>query len=81
MRTLFSCSLNWKLGTGHGVYGTPSMADVSSVPDQHSLRPGEQHTLACCTKCMTPVGHMVTYIIMPTNACVVLILGKVKISW
>ncbi len=42
-----------------GVYGTPSWAYTDSVPDQHSIYPGGQHTLAFYTKCVMPEGQFV----------------------
>ncbi len=58
MRTLLTCSLNWELRRKHGSYSTPSKAYANSVPDQPSLYPGEQHTLAFYIKCVPPVGHI-----------------------
>ncbi len=40
-----------------GVYGTPGWAYTMSVPDQHFLQPGEQHTLALYTKYVTARGQ------------------------
>ncbi len=39
-----------------GTNGTPSKAYTNSVPDQHSIYPGGQHTLAFYTKCVMPEG-------------------------
>ncbi len=38
-------------------YGTPSYAYTNSVPDQQSLYPDGQHTLAFYIKCVPPVGQ------------------------
>ncbi len=58
MRTLYMhvCLLNWELTRNHGADGAPGLVYTNSVPDQHSLYPGGQHTLALFTKCVTPVG-------------------------
>ncbi len=55
MRTVFYSSdgkFKWSKGTN----GTPSKAYTNSVPDQHSIYPGEQHTLAFYTKCVMSEG-------------------------
>ncbi len=39
-----------------GPHGTPSKAYTISVPDQHSLYPDGQHTLAFYIKCVPSVG-------------------------
>ncbi len=43
------------------VHGTPSKAYTDSVPNQDSLHPDGQHSLASCTKVAIPVGqHMIS---------------------
>ncbi len=58
MLPLFACFLNWELRREHEVHGTPGQAYTNLVPDQHSLYPVRQHTLAFYTKCVTPVGQL-----------------------
>ncbi len=58
MRTLFTYFLNGELRREHEVQGTPRQTYTNSVPDQHSLYPVRQHTLAFYTKCVTPVGQL-----------------------
>ncbi len=42
-----------------GPYGTPSKAYTDSVPDQQSLYPDGQLTLASYINCVPPVGLLV----------------------
>ncbi len=46
------------LNRSKGANGTPSQAYTNSVPDQHSIYPGGQHTLAFYTKCVMPEGSV-----------------------
>ncbi len=45
MRTLFTCTLNWKLTREHDVHVTPSKAYTALVPSQYSLYPSGRLTL------------------------------------
>ncbi len=47
---------NWEYRREQGPFGTPSKAYANSVPDQQSLYPGGQHTLAFYTRCVSSVG-------------------------
>ncbi len=50
------------LNRSKGVNGTPSKAYTNSIPDQHSIYPGGQHTLAFFIKnVLIPVGPLWTY--------------------
>ncbi len=46
------------LNRSKGTNGTPSKAYTNSVPDQHSIYRGGQHTLAFYTKCVMPEEHV-----------------------
>ncbi len=46
-----------QLGREHGVYGSPGKAYANSVPGEHPLYTGGQHTLLLYTSCATPVGQ------------------------
>ncbi len=63
MRTLFACSLK-------GPYGVPSEAYNTSAPDQQSLYPDGQHTLAFYTKCVPPVEEIWIVYVMYWLTCV-----------
>ncbi len=41
-----------------GTNVAPSKAYTNSVPGQHSIYPGGQHTLAFYTKCVMPQGQL-----------------------
>ncbi len=43
---------------------TPSKVNTNSVPDQHSIYPGGQHTLAFYTKCVIPKGPVVVVVVV-----------------
>ncbi len=44
------------LNRSKGANGTPGKAYTNSIPGQHSLYSGGQHTLAFLTKCVVPEG-------------------------
>ncbi len=58
MRTLFTCSLSWEYKREQRPYGTQSLANTNSVPDQQSLYPDGQHTLAFYIKCVPAMGEL-----------------------
>ncbi len=60
MRTVFVFTpVVGNLNRSNGNIGTPSKAYTNSAPDQQSIYPDGQHTLAFYTKCVMPEGHVV----------------------
>ncbi len=62
MRTVFFTPMMGNLNRSKGVNGTPSQAYTNSVPDQHSMYPDGQHTLAFYTKSVMPKGQVVVVV-------------------
>ncbi len=52
------------MNRSEGVNGTPGLAYTNSVPDQHSIYPGGQHTLVFYTKCVMPEGHVAVVVVV-----------------
>ncbi len=59
MRTVCFTPVVGNLNRSNGNNGAPSQAYTNSVPDQHSIYPGGQHTLAFYTKCAMLEEHVV----------------------
>ncbi len=57
MRTAFLTPVVGNVNRSKETNGTPSKAYTNSVPDQHSLYPDGQHTIAFYTKCVPPLGR------------------------
>ncbi len=55
-RTVLFAPVVGNLNRSKGTSGTPGKAYTNSVPGQHSLYSGGQHTLAVYTKCVVPEG-------------------------
>ncbi len=64
MWMLVTCSLSWKYGMGHGVYGASSKAYTNAVPGQHYLCLNGQHTLAFFIKCVPPVEFVLFLLVL-----------------
>ncbi len=57
MRAPFLTPVVGNLNRSKEINGTPSLAYTNSVPDQRSLYPGRQHTLAFYIKRVVPEGQ------------------------